>query len=118
MSPIFLSFRTDALKTDNADGTISVTGVKKLITRKDGSLGWSRNKTPNIHTVAPESWTNTKILDAGHQTSSIPGVVLRDSNGVKTTIHTSVVDGVQWQVLKDNGVVTSSFPTGGNPIVP
>lgn len=112
------SFKMDAVRIVNTDGTISVTGVKKIIQRKDGNTGWSASKSPNIHTVAPPSWSNAKILDAGHQTAATPGVILRNTDGTKTTIHTKMIDGVEWQVIKDNGIITSSFPTGGKPIKP
>ncbi|MDQ1816067.1 hemagglutinin repeat-containing protein [Massilia sp. CCM 9210] len=102
----------------NPDGTISLTDFKGTILRKDGTVGLSKAKSPNIQTVAPPSWDNVDILLAGQFTANTPGVVLRNINGVETTLHTSVYNGVQWQVLKENGVVTSSFPTGGRPIVP
>jgi len=103
----------DAVKVLNPDGTTSVTGFKKIIKRKDGTIDWSKAKSPNIHTIAPASWDNAKILSAGNQVGNSPGVLLRESNGVKTTVHTAILDGVKWQVVKDNGVITSSYPTGG-----
>jgi hypothetical protein len=102
----------------NPDGTISLTDFKATIVRKDGTIGLLKAKSPNIQTVAPPSWGNVDVLQAGEAASNAPGVVLRNVNGVETTVHTTVVKGVQWQVIKDNGVVTSSFPTGGRPIVP
>jgi len=52
----------DAVKVLNPDGTTSVTGFKKIIKRKDGTIDWSKAKSPNIHTIAPASWDNAKIL--------------------------------------------------------
>lgn len=68
------------------------------------------------NTVAPISWTNGDILRAGETTAKTPGAILREEGGVVTTTHTEVVNGVEWQVIKENGRITSSFPTGGNPI--
>lgn len=95
----------------NADGTISVTGFKGTIVRKDGIEGLSKSKSQN--TTAPASWSNSDILDAGRTAAAMPGVLHRDINGVKTTVHMTTIKGVEWVVLKDNGVMTSSFPTGG-----
>ncbi|WP_444929145.1 hypothetical protein ACJJIF_15035 [Microbulbifer sp. SSSA002] len=110
------SYKMDAVRIQNPDGTVSVTGFKMILQRKDGNIGWSAQKSPNIHTIAPPTWSNAQILDAGRQTAATPGVVLRELNGIKTTSHIKIIDGVEWQVLKDNGVVTSSLPTGGKAI--
>lgn len=98
----------------NPDGTISVKDFKMMIVRKDGTWGWSKGKSPNTHTIAPPSWTNADILRAGHTTAAAPGTLLGQSNGVTRLLHTKVIDGVEWQVITENGVITSSFPTGGN----
>lgn len=120
-SPDVLSspnYQMNPYSTVNPDGTISVTDFKGTIVRKDGSIGFSKAKSPNIQTIAPETWGNADILEAGKITGKQPGFVLRNTNGVETTVHTSVVNGVQWQVVKENGIITSSFPTGGRPISP
>ncbi|MDM5182198.1 polymorphic toxin-type HINT domain-containing protein, partial [Massilia sp. DJPM01] len=95
----------------NADGTISVTGFKGTIVRKDGIEGLSKSKSQN--TFAPLSWSNADILSAGQTAAAVPGIIVRDIAGVKTTVHMTTINGVEWAVLKDNGVMTSSFPTGG-----
>ena len=97
----------------NADGKITVTDFKGTIVRKDGNEGFSKTKAMN--TIAPPSWSNVDILQAGQATAALPGTILRDVNGVQTTLHTSKVNGVQWIVIKENGVMTSSFPSGGKP---
>jgi uncharacterized Zn-binding protein involved in type VI secretion len=107
------NYQMDAIRVVNPDGTVSVTGFKGLITRKDGAVGFSKAKSQN--TVAPPSWSNADVLNAGKVAGAKPGVVLRDVGGVKTTVHTATVKGVKWVVIKENGVVTSSFPTGGRP---
>jgi hypothetical protein len=99
----------------NPDGTISVKNFKMILTRKDGTVGWSAQKSPNRHTIAPKDWSDEKILRVTDEVAESPGVILRDADGVKVTQHTKVVDGVEWQVIKENGVVTSSYPTGGSP---
>ena len=98
----------------NPDGTVSLTQFKGEIVRKDGSIGMSKSKPMN--TVAPSTWTNGDVLRAGETTANAPGIILRNENGVVTTSHIEIFNGVQWQVLKENGVVTSSFPTGGKPV--
>lgn len=44
-----------------------------------------------------------------------PGRVIRNEPEALITEHTKIVDGVEWQVIKENGVVTSSYPTGATP---
>jgi uncharacterized Zn-binding protein involved in type VI secretion len=98
----------------NPDGTISVKDFKMMIVRKDGTWGWSKGKSPNTHTIAPPNWSNADILRAGQITAKAPGTVLGQSNGVTRVLHTDTINGVEWQVITENGVITSSFPTGGN----
>ncbi|MFZ6743486.1 hypothetical protein ACO0LC_09700 [Undibacterium sp. JH2W] len=105
-------------KVINPDDTISVDKFKGPVVRKDGTYALSAGKSPNIHTIAPPDWNNVEVLRAGQLTANAPGILLRDVSGVKTTLHTGYYRGVQWQVIKDNGVVTSSFPAGTRPIVP
>lgn len=106
-------YQMDSTRVVNADETISVTGFKGTIVRKDGIEGLSKAKAQ--HTIAPPSWSNVDVLQAGQKTAAAPGTIIRDIGGVQTTVHTSTINGVQWVVIKDNGVVTSSFPTGGRP---
>lgn len=101
----------------NPDGTIKVEDFKMILERKDGTVGMSAKKGGK-HTLAPETWSNDKILWVTDEVAATPGVLMRDVDGVTTTLHTKTVDGVQWQVLKDNGVVTSSFPAGDAPMSP
>lgn len=105
-------------KVINPDDTISVDKFRGPVVRKDGTYALSAAKSPNIHTIAPPDWNNVEVLRAGQMTANAPGILLRDINGVKTTLHTDNYRGVQWQVIKDNGVITSSFPAGTRPIVP
>ncbi len=106
-------YQMDATRVVNPDGTVSVTGFKGMITRKDGIEGFSKAKFQN--TVAPPSWSNADVLKAGQTTSAAPGTLLRDVGGVRTTVHTLTINGVKWVVIKENGTMTSSFPTGGRP---
>lgn len=106
-------YQMDPTRVVNKDGTVSVTGFKGLITRKDGSTGFSKAKSQN--TVAPPKWSNADVLNAGKAAAAKPGTIIRDVDGVVTTVHTATVKGVKWVVIKENGVVTSSFPTGGKP---
>ncbi|WP_167748739.1 RHS repeat-associated core domain-containing protein [Pseudomonas kribbensis] len=101
----------------NPDGTIKVEDFKMILERKDGTTGMSAKKGGK-HTLAPKTWSNEKILWVTDEVAATPGVFMREVDGVTTTLHTKTVDGVQWQVLKDNGVVTSSFPAGDSPMSP
>jgi hypothetical protein len=95
---------------NNPDGTTDVKMAKKL---SDGS--WSEPKPFNAdgkHTLAPDSWTNKKIIDTTHQGAESPVVATRSHDGA--TFHLQKVEGVEWAVIKDNtGKVTASYPTGG-----
>ena len=104
----------DVLQT-NRDGTISAKNFKMILERKDGTLGWSAAKSPNRHTFAPENWSDEKILRGTDEVALAPGVIIRDEAGMKITQHTKVIDGVEWQVIKENDQITSSYPTGGKP---
>ncbi|MGE1176733.1 RHS repeat-associated core domain-containing protein [Pseudomonas sp. BW7P1] len=99
----------------NKDGTTSVKNFKMILERKDGTIGWSAAKSPNRHTFAPKSWSDAKILKVTDEVAAEPGKVLRNEPGALVTEHTKIVDGVEWQVIKENGAVTSSYPTGATP---
>jgi hypothetical protein len=107
------NYQMNSPRITNPDGTISVKGFKGLITRKDGTTGFSKAKAQ--HTIAPPSWNNGDVLRAGAIAAARRGTVIRNDGGVKTTVHTATVKGVKWVVIKEDGVVTSSFPTGGKP---
>ncbi|WP_256578414.1 EndoU domain-containing protein [Pseudomonas sp. R45(2017)] len=101
----------------NPDGTIKVEDFKMILERKDGTTGMSAKKGGK-HTLAPKTWSNEKILWVTDEVAATPGVFMREVDGITTTLHTKTVDGVQWQVLKDDGVITSSFPAGDSPMSP
>lgn len=105
------NYQMNSPRITNPDGTISVKGFKGVIERKDETIGFSKAKS--THTIAPPNWNNGDVLRAGAITAARRGEILRIEGGVITTKHTATVNGVKWVVLKDDGVVTSSFPTGG-----
>jgi len=70
---------------------------------------------PNRHTFSPKSWNDVKILKATDEVALEPGKIIRNEPGALITEHTKVVDGAEWQVIKENGTVTSSYPTGATP---
>ncbi|MEJ7804958.1 MAG: PAAR domain-containing protein [Telluria sp.] len=107
------NYQMNSPRITNPDGTVSVKGFKGQITRKDDTIGLSKSKSQ--HTIAPPSWNNGDVLRAGAIAAARRGKVIRNQGGVKTTVHTATVNGVKWVVIKENGVVTSSFPTGGKP---
>lgn len=93
----------------NSDGT---TSVKLLTEFPDGNL--SKIKTS---TLAPDHWSDQKIIDVTEQVANSPKIGTRERDGA--TIHHQQVDGVEWQVIKDkDGNVTSSYPTGGSTSLP
>ncbi|MGA9770394.1 MAG: DUF4157 domain-containing protein [Blastocatellia bacterium] len=97
-------------KTTNADGTIEVR-FNKLLSKGPPPV---YSKTKSSSTLAPLSWSDNVILEAGDKVAkSSPVRVAPDGR----TLHLQKVDGIEWCVIKDNsGTITSSFPTGGNPV--
>lgn len=91
----------------NADGTSSVRFTKKVA---DGPPEvFSKAKTS---TLAPDNWSDGDILVAGDKVAATPALATRARDGI--TLHKDVVDGIEWEVLKDSsGNITSSYPTGG-----
>jgi hypothetical protein len=88
----------------NPDGTVKVKFVKQL---PDNA---SKIKTS---TLAPESWSDQKIIDTTQQVADSPALSTRPRDGA--TFHRQTVDGVQWDVIRDkNGVITSSYPSYGD----
>ena len=89
----------------NPDGTRNVQFVKE---HPDGTLSSNVKNS----TLAPEDWSNQKIMDTTQQVGDSPALGTRAHDGA--TWHRQTVDGVQWEVIKDSGGnVTSSYPTGG-----
>jgi hypothetical protein len=92
---------------NNPDGT-TIVKLKKLF--PDGNV--SRKKKS---TLAPDTWSDDKIMDTTDQVGSIPPIAIRLSD--RATLHQQTVDGVDWVVIKDSlDNVICSYPTGGNPI--
>jgi RHS repeat-associated protein len=90
----------------NSDGTTTVKFIKDF---PDGKI--SQIKKGNL---APDSWSDDKILEATQQVADVPPVATRARDGA--TLHRETIDGVQWEVIKDPaGNITSSYPTGGTP---
>ncbi len=88
------------------DGTSKVKFVTQF---PDGNLSKIKQST-----LAPDDWTDQKILDTTGKVADTPEVASRVRDGA--TLHRQTVDGVQWEVIKDaQGNITSSYPTGGNP---
>lgn len=95
----------------NADGTISVKFTKQVSPGPPPVMS-----SPKRSTLAPASWSDADILRTGDQVANTPAIQTRIRDGA--TLHRDVVNGVQWEVIKDaSGRVTSSYPTGGNPTV-
>jgi hypothetical protein len=92
---------------NNSDGTTSVKLVKLF---PDGSISKIKKST-----LAPDSWSDDKIIDTTNQVARTSPVAT-SSRGDGSTLHRQIVDGVEWEVIKDSsGNVTSSYPTGGTP---
>ncbi len=90
----------------NPDGTRVVYFKKEY---SDGTMSSNFKKS----TIAPDSWSNDKIMNTTQQVGESPPVGVRGRDGA--TWHRQTVDGVEWDVIKDStGNVTSSYPTGGN----
>jgi len=92
----------------NADGTNGVE-CRKLLSQGPTPV-WSRNKTS---TLAPPSWSNNDIFHAGEEAAKTDPVFVRARDGA--TLHRTSINGVQWEVIMQGTVMTSSYPTGGVP---
>jgi hypothetical protein len=93
--------------SNNSDGTTTVKLVKEFL---DGSMSKIKKST-----LAPDSWSDDKIIDVTNQVANTPPVAI-SLRGDGSTLHRQIVDGVEWEVIKDaSGNVTSSYPTGGSP---
>jgi hypothetical protein len=93
--------------SNNSDSTTTVKLIKQF---PDGSFSKIKKST-----LAPDSWSDDKIIDVTSQVASTPPVAT-SSRGDNSTLHRHTVDGVEWEVIKDSwGNVTSSYPTGGTP---
>lgn len=91
---------------NNSDGTTFVESIKQF---PDGTFSRSQKST-----LAPDSWSDAKIIDVTSQVANTPTIHTR-SDGV--TFHRETVDGVEWLVIKDAADnIESSYPTGGKPI--
>ena len=90
----------------NADGTTVVKFSKQF---PDGKLSKIKKST-----LAPNNWTDKMIEDATQAVADTPAVATRARDGA--TLYRETVNGVQWEVIRDqNGIITSSYPTGGVP---
>jgi hypothetical protein len=95
--------------SNNADGTTSVKFIKQF---PDGNISQIKKST-----LAPDHWSDDKIIATTNDVSLSPVVDTRARDGA--TLHRQTVNGVQWEVIKDSsGKITSSYPTGGNPSQP
>jgi hypothetical protein len=98
------NYATTSVPIVNDDGTQQVLFRKKL---PDGS--WS---DPKFSTLAPANWNDDAIMGATIEVGKEAAKYTRVKDNA--TLHTKKVNGVQWDVIKDNkGNVTMSCPTGG-----
>ncbi len=104
-------------QTMNPDGTTSVRFRKILQKASPGpppvAEVLSKTKFSNL---APSSWSDVDIIRAGKKVAKTPPVLgPRATDGA--TLHRDIVNGVQWEVIKNSSKrITSSFPTGGTPM--
>ncbi len=93
---------------NNPDGT---TDVKFVTQYEDGNLSRIKKST-----LAPDNWSNDKIIDVTNQVADSNPISVRARDGA--TLHRQTIDGVQWEVIKDSsGQIISSYPTGGKPTI-
>ncbi len=91
---------------ENPDGTTQVRFVKQF---SDGNLSKIKKST-----LAPDSWSDNKIIEVTERVANSPPVAIRARDGA--TLHRQEIDGVQWEVIcNSGGIPTSSYPTGGKP---
>lgn len=86
----------------NADGTRNA----KLITQfEDGNV--SRIKSS---TLFPDSWSDTDVISAVNHTGSTNPLATRASDGA--SLHQSIVNNVEVEVIKMGDSVTAAYPCG------
>jgi len=101
----------------NDDGTLSVKFKVKLYDDPSGVPAENVWSKPKKSTLAPESWSNHRIIAAGDEVGSTSPLATRARDSA--TLHQGSIDGVSWEVLKDSsGRTISSYPTGGSPSNP
>jgi len=96
-------------QTANSDGTIEAK-FQKLLYAGPPPV-YSKTKTS---TLAPQSWSDNSIFQAGDAISGTPPVQTAADG---RTLHLGKANGIDWAVIKDSsGAITSSFPTGGKAV--
>lgn len=102
------NFNCEILK-NNPDGT---TNVKFITQYQDGNLSKMKKST-----LAPDSWSDEKIIETTKKVSNTPSLATRARDGA--TLHRQTIDGVEWEVIKGpSGEIVSSYPTGGTGGIP
>ena len=92
----------------NADGTFTVKKLSKKL--PDGT--WTKGKK-NPTTIPPRHWSDDKIIET---TESVSGKQAYKNSADGSTFHKDIVDGVEWEVVKNNsGEIVASYPTGQTP---
>ena len=86
----------------NADGTRNIRFVKDL---PDGNISKIKKST-----VFPDSWSDSKIIDAIKEVGDSPIISVRGRDGA--TWHRKIIDGVEVDVIKLGNDVVSGYPTG------
>ena len=92
----------------NPDGTKYVGHYRQF---SDGKISTYKKST-----LFPESWSDEKIIESIKQISNTPPIGSRTgADGITTTLHNDVIDGVKIDVIKEGNIITSGCPEGGKP---
>jgi len=100
------NYAIEVLK-ENPDGTKFVQFYHQF---PDGTLSKLKKST-----IFPDSWSDEKIISSIKQISNTPAVGRRTTEGVTTTLHSGIVDGVEIDVIKEGNAITAGYPVGGKP---
>lgn len=101
ISDLHPNYAVEVLST-NTNGT----RVVKFITEfADGNLSKIKKST-----LFPKAWTDSRIMGAVKRVGDTPALMSQISN--RATVHRSMVDGIQVEVLKIGNDVISAYPTG------
>jgi len=87
----------------NPDGTRV---VKFTTLYPDGNLSKIKKST-----IFPDTWSDASIIEAVKTVGNKPAIGIRARDGA--TLHRSIVNGVEIEVIKIGNNVTSGYPTGG-----
>lgn len=100
------NYAVEILK-QNADGTLYVQYYTQF---PDGTMSRLKKST-----LFPNTWSDEDIVSSIKQISNTSPVGQRTINNITTTLHNGTINGVEIDVIVENGNITAGYPVGGKP---